>query len=169
MFASISSYELGKFCARIGLFLIPVIAIFILGINKKKRFPIVGLFLIGWILYVLPMELRPYFKNNQNILFWLGIIPSFGCAFALPVIIGLRDQSLTFYQAKRKLVISSAITFAILLIYELQELIPGMGTFDWLDIGMSLIGILLLNVIFIVFKSKFEKVFGLGSSVEKSA
>jgi glycopeptide antibiotics resistance protein len=60
---------------------------------------------------------------------------------------------------KRKLLIYSFYTFGLLLAYELLELIKGLGTFDWLDLMMTILGLVTLNIIFQNFKSTFEPIF----------
>jgi hypothetical protein len=151
-------YELGEYTGKIFLTAFPIIVIILLDVKQKKRLPIIALFIFGWILYVIPMELRPYFKGNHLVLWWFGIIPNFGCAFALPVI-GLKKKSISYDTAKHRLMISSLISFGILLLYEISQLIKGFGTFDWLDITMSILGIFSVNIIFILLKSKFKPSF----------
>ncbi len=152
------TYKIGQLAAKIFLILFPLVMIILLDVKNKKRFPLIALFLVGWILYVIPMELRPFFRGNHIVLFWFGIIPSFGCAFALPVI-GLKKKLITYDEAKHRLLISSFIAFGILMTYELFETIKGFGTFDWLDIAMSILGICSLNLIFNVLKSFFRPIF----------
>ena len=151
-------YLIGQVTAKIILIFVLIFAIYNLGIKNKKRLPLILLFIIGWTLYVLPMELRPFIKGNHNALFWCGIIPSFGCSFALPIF-GLKNINLTYIEAKRKLLIYSFYTFGLLLTYELLELIKVLGTFDWLDLTMTILGLIALNVIFQNFKSIFEPIF----------
>jgi glycopeptide antibiotics resistance protein len=155
---NIKAYEQGLKFGGLILIIFPIIVIFVLGVRNIKRLPIIALFIIGWILYVIPMELRPYFKEDHLVLFWLGIIPNFGCAFALPVI-GLNKKSLTISEASHTLLISSFISLAIILAFEVIQLIKGFGTFDWLDILMSILGTIAVNVIFKSFKSKFKPAF----------
>ncbi len=151
-------YQFGQFTGKIVLILFLILVISSLGIRNKKSLPLILLFIFGWTLYVLPMELRPFFKGNSTVLFWFGIIPSFGCAFALPIFC-LRNKSLNYIESKRKLLIYSFYTFGLLLAYELLELIKGLGTFDWLDLMMTILGLVTLNIIFQNLKSKFEPIF----------
>ena len=149
-------YQLGALVGKLILMLVFILGSYALGIKEKKRRPLSLLFIFGWILYVLSMELRPFFKGNHAVLFWFGIIPSFGCAFALPLI-GLRDKTLTYVSAKQKLLNYSSYTFLLLSSYEFLELIKGLGTFDWLDLIMTIFGLVALNLIFRTLN--FERVF----------
>ena len=140
-------YEKGQAFGKLILIIFPIVSIILLGVNHKKRFPIIALFIVGWIMYVIPMELRPYFKEYRIVIFWLGILPNFGCAFALPIL-GLRKKTITYNEAGHKLLISSFISFGIILAAEILQLMKGFGTFDWLDIIMSILGTITVNVIF---------------------
>ena len=151
-------FEVGQLIGKIVLVIFPLFIIYLLGVKDKKRLSIILLFVTGWILYVLPMELRPVFKTNHIVLFWLGIIPNFGCAFALPII-GLRNKKMTYDEARIKLLIYSLYTLGLLLAFELLSLIKGFGTFDWLDLVMSICGLTTLNIIFISYKTKFKRIF----------
>lgn len=151
-------FEVGQLIGKIVLVILPLFIIYLLGVKDKKRLSIILLFVTGWILYALPMELRPVFKPNHIVLFWLGIIPNFGCAFALPII-GLRNKKMTYEEAKIKLLIYSLYTFGLLLAFELISLIKGFGIFDWLDLVMSICGLTTLNIIFRGYKTKFKRIF----------
>ena len=151
-------YERGQVFGRLLLFIFPIIVLIVLDAKNKKRFPIIVLFLVFWLLYLIPMEVRPYFKGNHDVLFWLGFIPNLGCAFALPII-GLKNKSLTYYEARKKLLISSLISLGLILSFEVSGLMRGFGTFDWLDVLMTVLGTVSVNIIFRSFKSKFIPAF----------
>ena len=144
--------------AMIFLIIFPLYIIYQFMVIGKKLFPVILLFIVGWTLYVLPMELRPYFKGNQDVLFWFGIIPNFGCALALPLII-FKNKILNYSEAKRKLLTSSFYTFVLLLTYELLQIINGLGTFDWFDLAMSITALTFLNLIFRSYKTIFKPIF----------
>ena len=150
--------EIGQLSGKIFLILFPIVIVILMGKKNKRKLPVIALFVFGWILYVLPMELRPVFRGNHIVLFWFGIIPNFGCAFALPVI-GLNKKAISYIEARHRLIISSLISFGILLVYEISELIKGFGTFDWLDILMSILGIISVNIIFNFLKLSFQPAF----------
>ncbi len=151
-------YEIGKLTSKLFLIVFPIIIAIALDVKNQKRLPLIALFIFGWMVYVIPMELRPYFRGNHFVLFWFGIIPNFGCAFALPII-GLKKKPITYIAAKNRLLISSFIAFGILFAYESVEMIKGFGTFDWLDIAMSILGLILVNILFNSLQSIFKPAF----------
>lgn len=146
-----SAHELGQMTSGAILVLFPLFIIVKLNGALKKSETLIFLFVLGWILYVVPMELRGHYKNNDMVLFWLGIIPNFGCAFALPVV-GFIKKGITSNKSKKRLFISSFVTFILLMIYELMALNNNLGTFDWLDILMSILGLISINFVFNLMK-----------------
>ena len=152
------SYEIGQKVGKLILIVFFIIVLVLLDLKNKKRFPLIILFVLGWFLYVIPMELRPFFRENHLVLFWFGIIPNYGCAFALPII-GLKKKSITYNEARYILLKSSIISFSVIILYELVESIKGFGTFDWLDIFMSILGTLTINIIFNLWGSRFRPIF----------
>jgi hypothetical protein len=155
-------HEIGQMTGKAILVLFPLFIVVKLNGALKKSETLIFLFAIGWFLYVIPMELRDFFKNNHLVLFWLGIIPSFGCAFALPLF-GFIKNGITSDKSRVRLLISSFVTFILLMIYELMALNNNLGTFDWLDILMSILGLISINFIFNLMK--LEMLFPTSASV----
>ena len=93
---------------------------------------------LGFVIYY-SRYLRTDFKDNEIVLFWLGFVPNFGLAFALPLIY-------VAYRTNRQKVITRfnivcIVTFLIMVLNEIVDKFQPKRVFDWFDIGASIIGI----------------------------
>lgn len=153
------AHKSGEILAQVFLFLFPVLIFYLFRKNKtiNRRKSVFIFFLLSWLIYVLPMWLRNIIEN-KSVLFWLGFIPNFGCAMALPLAF-LYKKELTCQQAKDKLFKFSLIALFIILLYELIQLLPDFGYFDRNDIMMTILGFFTVNIIFRMKKKYFCKAF----------
>ncbi len=92
----------------------------------------------GWLFY-LSRYLRLVFEDNESILFWLGFLPNFGLAFALPfVYLGNRINTKKPVQHFN---LACFITFLLMVLNEIIDKFQPKRVFDWLDVAASIVGV----------------------------
>ena len=103
----------------------------------RKRILYLGI-VLGFVIYY-SRSLRTYFKGNEDILFWLGFLPNFGLAFALPLIYVAnrtnRHKAITHFNTV------CIVALLILILNEIVDKYQPKRVFDWFDIWASIIGI----------------------------
>jgi hypothetical protein len=106
--------------------------------GRENRMAAVAI-MIG-ILFYLSKFLRPYFKDNEPLLFILGFLPNFGLAFAIPFIyVGNRIR---LGKPPRHFGISCVVTFLLMILNEIRDQYQPGRLFDWFDIYASLAGVI---------------------------
>ena len=112
---------------------------------KKERKIATGAIIVGIILY-LSKFLRPYFSDNNTILFILGFLPNFGLAFAIPFI--YVSNRLRLNKPVKYFTISCIVTFILMILNEIRDKYQSGRVFDWNDMYASLAGVIFAFLVF---------------------
>ena len=112
---------------------------------KKERKIATGTIIVGIILY-LSKFLRPYFSDNNTILFILGFLPNFGLAFAIPFI--YVSNRLRLNKPVKYFTISCIVTFILMILNEIRDKYQSGRVFDWNDMYASLAGVIFAFLVF---------------------
>ncbi len=123
--------------------------------NKKLLFPF---FCIGLFLYLTRL-LRDSI-TDLDILFFLGFLPNFGAAIAIPFLAIRPNKLYTLKDTNRRVIIGCVCTIILLTANEFIDLYQKNRTFDILDVYVSFLGVSLLFIIYHLFlkhKLIFEK------------
>ena len=112
---------------------------------KKERKIATGAIIVGIILY-LSKFLRPYFSDNNTILFILGFLPNFGLAFAIPFI--YVSNRLRLNKPVKHFTISCIVTLILMILNEIRDKYQSGRVFDWNDMYASLAGVIFAFLVF---------------------
>ena len=89
-----------------------------LTIAKKEMTIATVAIIVGIILY-LSKFLRPYFSDNNTILFILGFLPNFGLAFAIPFI--YVSNRIRLNKPVKHFTISCIVTLILMILNEIRD------------------------------------------------
>ena len=106
---------------------------------------------VGIILY-LSKFLRPYFSDNNSVLFVLSFLPNFGLAFAIPFIYVINRVRLN--KPVNHFIISCIVTLLLMILNEIRDKYQPGRVFDWYDIWASLVGVIFALLVFHVLLKK---------------
>jgi len=120
---------------------------------KKERKIATGAIIVGIILY-LSKFLRPYFSDNNTVLFILGFLPNFGMAFAIPFI--YVSNRVRLNKPVMRFTISCIITLILMILNEIRDKYQSQRVFDWNDMYASLAGVICA---FLVFHVELKRIY----------
>ena len=132
-------------------------------INTKKEKKIVtGAIIVGIMLY-LSKFLRPYFSDNNSVLFILGFLPNFGLAFAIPFIYS--SNRIRLNKPIKHFTVSCITTLLLMILNEIRDKYQSGRVFDWYDIYASLAVVIFAFLIF--YATLKERVFKINEDNQK--
>ncbi len=106
--------------------------------NHRKGLLYFGIGL-GFVLYY-SRYLRTDFKGHESILFWLGFLPNFGLAFALPLC--YIANRINLHKTVNYFNSACITTLLIMILNEVVDKFQPKRVFDWFDIYASITGVL---------------------------
>ena len=112
---------------------------------KKGKKIATGVIIVGILLY-LSKFLRPYFSDNNSVLFILGFLPNFGLAFAIPFI--YVSNRIRLNKFPKYFTVSCVVTLLLMILNEVRDKYQSARVFDWDDIYASFTGVIFSFLVF---------------------
>ena len=109
-----------------------------LTIKKEKQ--IANAAIVAAIILYLAKFLRPYFSDNNSLLFILGFLPNFGLAFAIPFVYVSNRARLK--KPVKYFTIACIVTLLMMILNEIRDKFQSGRVFDWYDIYASIAGVI---------------------------
>ena len=114
--------------------------------DAKKESKIATSAIIAGIILYLSKFLRPYFGDNNTVLFVLGFSPNFGLAFAIPFIYVSNRVRLS--KPVKHFTISCIVALILMILNEIRDKYQSGRVFDWNDMYASLAGVIFAFLVF---------------------